>query len=96
MFNIKNYSPEVSNIRLSQVKLNFYLTEAMNNFNLNKQWHAIFVSLHTPKFACLQLWEIYPLRQIIFTLFFVVVVFIISFEITETLLVNQENSNFFT
>ena len=96
MFSTKNYSPEVSNIQLTEAKLDFYLTEAMNNFNLNKQWHAIFVSLHTPKFACLQLWEIYQLRQIIFTLFFVVVVFIISFEITETLLVNQENSNFFT
>ena len=47
LFNVRNYSPEVSNIRRREAELNIILPR-VNNSILSKYRHGIFVLLYTP------------------------------------------------
>ena len=45
LFNIRNYSPEVSNIQRGEVELNVILP-GVNNFNIKQKKHGIYVLLY--------------------------------------------------
>ena len=45
LFNISNYSPEVINIQRREVELNVVLLR-VNNFDIKKKKHGIFVLLY--------------------------------------------------